>query len=167
MTPQEAVAAGVPVPDFVPLADVLEFFEPPPDEMGAIPATPQRKRRLEFADERTLPPCRPGDWLVAAKARRPRREWHAVADYLRRHADWETGRGVRCSIARMAEQIGKKRANCQQHVKRLRDEGWLVPTGKAKLGVIVYALAVPLSVELGHKLNNSSMPVWRVEGDHG
>lgn len=139
------------VPDFITIEELTESFEEPMSdaERRALwrevwPSTgePSRRRFYEYADECALPTVSPKEWLAEAKHRRKRKEWHPVAQYLADHADYGTGRNVRPSVQGMAKAIGKSRANCQIHVRRLVDEGWLRMTGKHRR-VIVYALAVP------------------------
>lgn len=148
-------SVSVSVPDFIRRDDLCKF-EPPMTERERLefgrsvwpstvldeePCAPPRM--YEYADPQVLEPVSPGEWLVTAKRRRRRTEWHPVARHLAAHADRDTGRNVRCSVKRMADHLGKSRENCNRHVRRLSTEGWLRMTGKAQRGVIVYALAIP------------------------
>lgn len=100
------------------------------------------KRLYVFTDPG---PVDPEVWSRHISGARMRPERRSVALALAGYADHGTGRNVRPSTETLAKVLGRDRANVNRHIRRLHTDGWLAVTGKARLGVIVYALTLPKS----------------------
>ena len=153
------IVNGLSAPDFL-TADELARCEPPMSDREQLHESAkalwlpcqcgcgdrvvsERAGMYEYADTCSIPDVSPGEWFLAARRRRARSEEHPIARYLAGHADRHTGKNVRCSVQRMAQNLGRSRENCNRQVRTLFRQGWLRHTGKAARGVNVYALAIP------------------------
>lgn len=103
-----------------------------------------RSRTYAFASD--PPIVSPEVWLGHVAAARMRPERRAVASELATFADRDTGRNVRPAVKTIAARIGRARENVNRHIRNLVTESWLLATGKAPRGVLIYALALPESV---------------------
>lgn len=109
-----------------------------------------RVRIWRFVDPDQLPAVDPEEWMKLVERESMHPERRKVAHVMATFADHATGGNVRPAMATVGQLLGKERARVNAHVKKLEHGGWLAATGKARKGVIVYALTVP--AEVAHNL---------------
>ncbi len=129
-------------PDFVPrelvkTPDIVWRWNVPVPVIGA------HKRVYNFASPKRLPSLGPTEWLEHLEASGANKPRMRAAREIAKYADHETGQNVRPSNQTIADALGVTRKAINRAIKKMEIEGWLTPTGKSFVGVIVYALTVP------------------------
>ena len=89
------------------------------------------------------PPITPSAWIEAVKEAGANKRRIELCQALTFYADHKTGRHIRPKNATIAQHLGITREAANRGIARLKDDGWLVSTGKSVGGIVVYALSTP------------------------
>lgn len=137
---------------------LIQGAEPPPEfvdpawvctpdlvcVLGGGDTRPEPVRRVyEFVEPATIPDITVEAWRCKIEQAKLHPQCKRVARALSAYATFATGKDVRPAMGTVAAELGKPRTTVNKHTRRLVSDGWLVGTGKASKGVIIYALAVP------------------------
>ena len=137
---------------------LIQGAEPPPEfvdpawvrtpdlvcVLGGDDLRPEPVRRVyDFVQPAAIPDITVEAWRSKIAQAKLHPQCKRVARALSAYATFATGKDVRPAMGTVAAELGKPRTTVNKHTRRLVNDGWLVGTGKAEKGVIIYALAVP------------------------
>jgi hypothetical protein len=112
---------------------------------GYVAVSHSRKRVYNFKNVGSIPNITVQEWTVAVEGALLHPECKRVAHQLSKYATFDSGKDVRPAMGTIAAELSKDRTSVNRHTRRLVRDGWLTGTGKARKGVIIYALSLPSS----------------------